>query len=139
GDEIVAVAVVAFDVGGEQQRRLEKEHRGVDDHEQVEHERPMRDLAEAELPPPESSDVEEDPDHPAEMDPGKTLMTRPAQELGDAVQQAGHAQAEQDGDQHPDVEIEIDLDVSYRRIIEPWHRRTFFNCRLSAALPYFAG
>jgi len=30
---------------------------GVGDHEQVERERPMRDVAEAELPPPESDEV----------------------------------------------------------------------------------
>lgn len=107
GEEILLVTAILADVVRKQQLREQKIENCVEDDEEVGLEVPDADGGEAELPPPEMSDPEQDGGGPAQMEQRSAFATGMLDKAGEAGEQRGDAQADNDGDDDPDVEIDV--------------------------------
>lgn len=107
GEEILLVAAVLGDIVGEEKLREQKVENGVEDDEEVGLEVPGADGGEPELPPPEVGDPEQDGSGPAEVQDGGAFAAGMLDEAGKAGEQRGDAQTNDDGDDDPDVEVDV--------------------------------
>ena len=107
GEEVLLVAGVLAEVGGKEQGAEEEVEHCVEDDEEVVREVPLLDEREAELPPPEMDDPEEQRDGPAEVKERGLFAAGVLDEAGESAEQCGDAQADDDGDDDADVLVEI--------------------------------
>ena len=126
-DPLMAGVVIAFetvvfaDLIGEEERTQEVEQNCVDGDEEINGEGPLAYLDEVEFPPPEMDQVQEEEEHPDEMDP---IDSEPPGMLDDerySFKQVGHTEAHDHSKEHSDVKVKI-------------HRRhTVQNCQPTLA------
>lgn len=92
-----------------EQRAEEEVHRRVDADEEVQAERPVRNLAETKFPPPERHHVHQRPGDPAEVHRPYLVALGMLDDGRDAADQTRDTETQDDSDQHPHMKIEIGI------------------------------
>ena len=114
GEEVLFIAGVLGDFVGKEELRQEVIKRRKEDDEEIGLKVPPPDGGQAELPPPEMGDPKQERRGPAEVEQRGPFPAGMLDKSGKTGKQRGNAQADDNGDD--DADVEIDLRDGGRRV-----------------------